>query len=82
MQIHSHGEVGIQILHRAVALEALYDSAESFPQPKCHPQTGTKLLKNLYQWATEPDSTYTIRWLHGPAGAGKSAVMQTLCGKL
>ncbi|KAJ6530572.1 hypothetical protein B0H19DRAFT_1327725 [Mycena capillaripes] len=28
------------------------------------------------------NSAYSIRWLHGPAGAGKSAVMQTLCQRL
>jgi hypothetical protein len=73
---------GIHILHRGVALEALYDSAESFPQPKCHPKTRKKLLNQLYHWATNPDSTNSIQWLHGPAGAGKSAVMQTLCQQL
>ncbi|KAJ7922328.1 hypothetical protein B0H13DRAFT_2317581 [Mycena leptocephala] len=31
---HHYGEGGINILHRAVALEALYDSADSFPQPR------------------------------------------------
>jgi hypothetical protein len=36
---HNRGEAGMNILHRAVALEALYDSADSFPQPKCHPET-------------------------------------------
>ncbi|KAJ7800055.1 hypothetical protein B0H14DRAFT_2387619, partial [Mycena olivaceomarginata] len=74
-----HGEVELNILHRAVALEALYDSAESFPQPRCHPETRTKLLDKLYHWAIDSDSPYSMGWLHGPAGAGKSAVMHTLC---
>ncbi|KAF7348905.1 putative nwd2 protein [Mycena venus] len=79
----NHGpDTGIHLLHRAVALDALYDSAERFPQPKCHPETRKELLDNLYDWATDPNSKYSIRWLHGPAGAGKSAVMQTLCGRL
>ncbi|KAJ7910452.1 hypothetical protein B0H13DRAFT_1615605 [Mycena leptocephala] len=69
-------------LHSAVALEALYDSAESFPQPKCHPETRKELLDKLYRWATNSNSTDSIYWLHGPAGAGKSAVMQTLCRRL
>ncbi|KAJ7687544.1 hypothetical protein B0H14DRAFT_2551636 [Mycena olivaceomarginata] len=81
-QIHNHGEAGIHILHRAVALEALYDSAESFPQPRCHPETRTELLDSLYHWATGEHSAHSIRWLHGPAGAGKSAIMQTLCQRL
>ncbi|KAJ6573441.1 hypothetical protein DFH09DRAFT_388515 [Mycena vulgaris] len=81
--MNNHGPgAGIRMLHQAVALEALYDSAESFPQPKCHPETRQKLLDNLYDWAMDPDSAYKIRWLHGPAGAGKSAVMQTLCHRL
>jgi hypothetical protein len=79
---HQHGEVGIHILSRAIASEALYDSAERFDQPKCHPETRTELLDNLYDWAIDPTSRNPIHWLHGPAGAGKSAVMQTLCGRL
>ncbi|KAF7352236.1 NACHT domain-containing protein [Mycena venus] len=81
-QIHRHGETGINILHRAVALDALYDSADSFPQPKCHPETRTKMLDDLYQWAIQNSSPRPICWLHGPAGAGKSAIMQTLCQRL
>ncbi|KAJ7700167.1 hypothetical protein B0H14DRAFT_3651798 [Mycena olivaceomarginata] len=79
---HHHKESGILLLHRAVALEALHDSSESFPQPRCHPETRKKLLKNLYRWATNPDSVYSVRWLHGVAGAGKSALMQALCRQL
>ncbi|KAF7328906.1 NACHT domain-containing protein [Mycena venus] len=77
-----NGEGGIKILHRAVALEALYDSADSFPQPRCHPETRTEMLDTLYKWAVQHDSARPVRWLHGPAGAGKSAIMQTLCLKL
>jgi hypothetical protein len=79
---HRQGETGINILHRAVALEALYDSADSFPQPRCHPETRTKMLDGVYNWAVGHDCTRPICWLRGPAGAGKSAVMQTLCHKL
>ncbi|KAJ7922341.1 hypothetical protein B0H13DRAFT_1470488, partial [Mycena leptocephala] len=69
-------------LHRHVALEALYNSADSFPQPRCHPETRTEMLDNLFKWATRGNSFRPICWLHGPAGAGKSAIMQTLCRKL
>ncbi|KAJ7681859.1 hypothetical protein DFH06DRAFT_1119217 [Mycena polygramma] len=80
--VNNHGESGIHILHRAVALEALFDSAESFPQPRCHPETRTAMLDDLYDWALQDEYARPIRWLHGPAGAGKSAIMQTLCQKL
>ncbi|KAJ7920471.1 hypothetical protein B0H13DRAFT_1605395 [Mycena leptocephala] len=61
----------MNIMHRVAALEALYDSAECFPQPKCHPETHTKIFNDLYRWAVGNDSTSPISWLHGPAGAGK-----------
>ncbi|KAJ7366707.1 hypothetical protein DFH08DRAFT_173652 [Mycena albidolilacea] len=127
---HRQGETGINILHCAVALEGLYDSADSFPQSRCHPQTRTNMLNGLYNWAIkdhdncaeghdedkenignsdedeseddedgseddedeseddeqEPDIQIhlcrPICWLHGPVGAGKSAIMQTLCQRL
>ncbi|KAJ7146553.1 hypothetical protein C8R44DRAFT_16520 [Mycena epipterygia] len=81
---YESGKRGIDILHRHVALEALYDSAESFPQPRCHPETRTKILDDLYEWAVKSSSeeNYSMRWLYGPAGAGKSAIMQTLCQRL
>ncbi|KAJ6570441.1 hypothetical protein DFH09DRAFT_1464105 [Mycena vulgaris] len=79
---HRHGEEEIQILHRILALEALYDSAESFPQPRCHPETRTEMLDDLYNWAVAENPGHSIRWLHGPAGAGKFAVMQSLCERL
>ncbi|KAJ6570489.1 hypothetical protein DFH09DRAFT_1464208, partial [Mycena vulgaris] len=61
---------------------ALYDSAESFPQPRCHPETRTEMLDDLYNWAIAENSSCSIRWLRGPAGAGKSTVMQSLCERL
>ncbi|KAF8208094.1 hypothetical protein K438DRAFT_1754837 [Mycena galopus ATCC 62051] len=73
---------GIDLLQNAAAAEALHDSAESFPQPKCHPETRTKMLKDLRRWCRKRNPASTIIWLYGPAGAGKSAIMQTLARKL
>ncbi|KAJ7855868.1 hypothetical protein B0H14DRAFT_2208518, partial [Mycena olivaceomarginata] len=69
---------------------ALYDSADSFPQPRCHPQTRTEMLNSLYNWVIKDHNNcakdiylcQSICWLHGPAGAGKSTIMQTLCQRL
>ncbi|KAJ7093779.1 hypothetical protein C8R44DRAFT_395436 [Mycena epipterygia] len=80
--IQRHADNGIMILHRAVALDALFDSADSFPQPKCHPETREKMLDMLWRWATKSDRHKHILWLSGPAGAGKSAIIQTLCQRL
>ncbi|KAJ7034351.1 hypothetical protein C8F04DRAFT_1395579 [Mycena alexandri] len=91
----------MHILHCSVTLDALYDSADSFPQPRCHPDTRTEMLAKLYNWCTgeiqpgsrdgdedededqdNSDSTHPMCWLRGPARAGKSAIMQTLCRQL
>ncbi|KAJ7136934.1 hypothetical protein C8R44DRAFT_552986, partial [Mycena epipterygia] len=67
---------------------ALHNSAERYPQPKCHPDTRAEMLDNLCNWAwgTKSSSGDTaarnILWLYGPAGAGKSAIAQTLCQRL
>ncbi|KAJ7908113.1 hypothetical protein B0H13DRAFT_1715555 [Mycena leptocephala] len=90
---------GIHILHRAVALEAMHDSADSYPQPRCHPETRSKMLDKLWNWAIKSEwsekgrrwPSYTekttqkglpVLWLHGPAGAGKSAIMRTFAERL
>ncbi|KAF8190998.1 hypothetical protein K438DRAFT_2140020 [Mycena galopus ATCC 62051] len=72
----------MELLHGAAALAALHDSVESFPQPRCHPETRTQMLEELHDWSLETDRNTTVLWLHGPAGAGKSAIMQTLSRQL
>ncbi|KAJ7450813.1 hypothetical protein FB451DRAFT_716208 [Mycena latifolia] len=79
---YRRGKIGIDILHRGVALEALHDSADSFPQPKCHPETREKMLDDLWEYATGTEPRDKILWLYGPAGAGKSAIMWSLCERL
>ncbi|KAF7373111.1 NACHT domain-containing protein [Mycena sanguinolenta] len=76
-----HGARGIDILHQTVALAAIHDSVESFPQPRCHPETRVQMLKELRKWALAGGQP-NILWLYGPAGAGKSAIMQTLARQL
>ncbi|KAJ6503615.1 hypothetical protein C8R45DRAFT_775763, partial [Mycena sanguinolenta] len=68
----------IDILHRAVALEAIHDSVESYPPPRCHPETRTQILGDLHGWVLDKSPKHNILWLYGLAGAGKSAIMQTL----
>ncbi|KAJ6465419.1 hypothetical protein C8R45DRAFT_877478, partial [Mycena sanguinolenta] len=80
--IHHHGNRGIDVLHRAAALEAIHDATDSFTEPKCHPETRTQMLKDLRKWALDPRPKTTIFWLYGPAGAGKSAIMRTFSTQL
>ncbi|KAJ7245800.1 hypothetical protein C8J57DRAFT_1190786 [Mycena rebaudengoi] len=44
------GDTGLQILYRSVSFEAMHDSADNDAQPKCHPETRTKMLEKLYNW--------------------------------
>ncbi|KAJ7686144.1 hypothetical protein B0H14DRAFT_909321, partial [Mycena olivaceomarginata] len=61
---------------------AFHDSAERYPQPRCHPKTRTQILDDLKNWSLETNSKSTVLWLYGPAGAGKSAIAQSFCQDL
>ncbi|KAJ7453799.1 hypothetical protein FB451DRAFT_994411, partial [Mycena latifolia] len=61
------------ILYHAAAGDAFDDSAERYPQPKCHAETRTQILEDLGLF---------VGCLHGPAGAGKSVIAQSFCQKL
>ncbi|KAJ7118199.1 hypothetical protein C8R44DRAFT_878826 [Mycena epipterygia] len=101
--IQRSGETGLQLLYHASAIDALHNSVERYPQPKCHRETRTQILDNLwdwtrgiepwiesedYEWTRDADLSFAanpssnILWLYGPAGAGKSAIAQSLCERL
>ncbi|KAJ6603664.1 hypothetical protein B0H10DRAFT_643900 [Mycena sp. CBHHK59/15] len=80
--IERRGEAGLHILYRAVAGGASHDSGERFPPPRCHPETRTEMLQELQEWSSQTDTSSCVLWLHGPAGAGKSAIAQTLSQQL
>ena len=61
-----------------VAANALHNSGEVSDQPKCHPGTRVAILDHLIAWAAALTYPYPIIWLHGPAGAGKSAIQRTV----
>jgi hypothetical protein len=47
----------------------------------CHPQTREKVLTIITDWVNDPHARRPIIWLNGPAGAGKSAIAQTIAGR-
>ncbi|KAJ7875221.1 hypothetical protein B0H13DRAFT_1483508, partial [Mycena leptocephala] len=67
-----------------------------YDQPWCHPETRIEMQDRLWNWCinsawpreeAEMDSNKEslepiILWIHGAAGAGKSAIMQTLSQRL
>ncbi|KAJ7118248.1 hypothetical protein C8R44DRAFT_707660, partial [Mycena epipterygia] len=85
--VQRNGETGLQLLYHASAADALHNSAERYPEPKCHPETRMKMLDHLCNWAcgiksSSVNNAASIVWLYGPAGAGKSAIAQSLCQRL
>ncbi|KAJ7494851.1 hypothetical protein B0H11DRAFT_919998 [Mycena galericulata] len=80
-QVHvTHGEPGLDILYRCMAMGAVHNSREQFKEPACHPGTRTAILEYLMSWATDVRPESTLLWLYGSAGAGKSAIAQTFAG--
>jgi len=72
----------MKILHQRVATGAMHNSGERFDPPKCHPGTRTALQDDVSRWVDEPPGGQLVTWLFGPAGAGKSAIAQTISEKL
>jgi len=61
-----------------VSLSAIHDSSERYPPPRCHPETRTLVRTLIICWIQDPNPTCFVLWLYGPAGAGKSAILQSL----
>lgn len=69
---------GIDRLFKNVAPGAFHDSGERFDQPKCHPNTRVAVIQDILDWLDDLESPKLVMWVHGAAGAGKSAIAQTI----
>ncbi|KAF9472560.1 hypothetical protein BDN70DRAFT_454481 [Pholiota conissans] len=81
--IHNCNAQGIDpLLHllEHVASSAFHNSAERYDPPRCHENTRVKVLEKIRDWAIQygHDRKSWILWLNGAAGAGKSAIMQSI----
>jgi len=66
---------GLEKLMEAVSPNAFYDSDNRPDPPKCHPNTRVAVINKIIDWATGMiDTDAFMLWLHGPAGAGKTAI--------
>ncbi|KAM6489893.1 hypothetical protein JOM56_014705 [Amanita muscaria] len=72
------GTHGLENLKEFVSFAALHDSSAQDPDRRCHPGTRKTVLIRLRDWFDNPNATDRIVWLHGPAGAGKSAIAQII----
>ena len=65
-------------MSQRVSLGALHDSAERSPAPNCHPNTRKAVRQIILDWISSESSASYIFWLHGPAGAGKTSILQAI----
>ncbi|KJA20944.1 hypothetical protein HYPSUDRAFT_763685 [Hypholoma sublateritium FD-334 SS-4] len=70
---------GFQILQDHVAPAAFHNSKQRVDPPRCHPRTREAVLEELFDWivGSMPRKAW-ITWLNGAAGAGKSAICQSV----
>ena len=68
----------MELLQQHIAPGAFHNSNERHDPPKCHPHTRRAVLKKIMDWAKDPNKVALFLWLYGPAGAGKSAIAQTI----
>ncbi|RDB16298.1 hypothetical protein Hypma_003084 [Hypsizygus marmoreus] len=78
--VFNNVELGLQQLMKIACPGAAFDSHDRCPPPECYPGTRRDVLNDISAWI-ESRELNPIIWLHGPAGAGKSAVAQTICEK-
>ncbi len=70
---------GFQILQDHVAPSAFHNSKQRVDPPRCHEHTREAVLEEIFEWIVGkgPRESW-IAWLNGAAGAGKSAICQTI----
>ncbi|KAF5313793.1 hypothetical protein D9619_013703 [Psilocybe cf. subviscida] len=58
---------------------APYDAAAREDVPKCHEHTRVAIVDGIHHWAhsLEPGAP-PLMWMYGPAGSGKTTIMQTV----
>ncbi|KAM6499041.1 hypothetical protein JOM56_004549 [Amanita muscaria] len=79
--LYTNGEDTIHALERLepfVSHGAINGSFLQDPDRQVHPGTRERILSKMKAWIDNPNPTQHIFWLHGPAGAGKSTIAQTI----
>ena len=73
----------MSILTNQCTLTAQFDSKERYKPPRCAESTRENILKKLRDWVENSSSNESsLFWLHGGAGAGKSALAQSLAEQM
>ncbi|KAJ2923893.1 hypothetical protein H1R20_g13203, partial [Candolleomyces eurysporus] len=72
---------GWKMLLKNTAPNALHDSRARFDAPKCDEDTRVEVIKELVDWMQDCEAPQRLLCMTGAAGAGKSALQQTIAGK-
>ncbi|RXW15169.1 hypothetical protein EST38_g10686 [Candolleomyces aberdarensis] len=84
--VHNHNTQdnridGWKMLLQNVASNALHDSRARFDAPKCDEDTRVEVTKEIVDWIQDCEAPQRLLCMTGAAGAGKSALQQTIAGK-
>ncbi|KAJ2928120.1 hypothetical protein H1R20_g8980, partial [Candolleomyces eurysporus] len=72
---------GWKTLLKNVACNALHDSSARFDAPKCDEGTRVEVTDELMDWIQDREGPKRLLCMTGAAGAGKSALQQTIAEK-
>ncbi|RXW19269.1 hypothetical protein EST38_g6582 [Candolleomyces aberdarensis] len=69
---------GWELLLKNIAPNALHDSSARYDAPKCDEDTRVEVTSEIMEWIQNRDGPQPLLCMTGAAGAGKSAVQQTI----
>ncbi|KAH9478521.1 hypothetical protein JR316_0008976 [Psilocybe cubensis] len=75
------GFTPIELLQDATSSNAFHNAGERRDPPRCHRNTRVAILEKILLWirkCTPLNQERVVLWIYGPAGAGKSAIAQTI----
>jgi len=67
----------MSLLSQHIIRGAGHDDSARDPPPRCHPGTRIKLVARITAWFNGEAQEELLLWITGPAGVGKSAIVQT-----
>ena len=70
--------IGTALLLQYSAMAAVLDSSERIDPARCHPDTRLAVTKKIMDWIEDSSPAPSMVRMYGPAGAGKSALAQTI----
>ncbi|KAF8996365.1 hypothetical protein BDQ17DRAFT_1364570 [Cyathus striatus] len=78
VDMSTQGNFEMRSLVDAACPGAGHESAERADPPRCHPDTRKKVIQDIMNWVNSEDPEKPLMWFKGVAGAGKSAIAQTI----